>query len=523
MIVTGLLAVAATLREGFSPAPIVAGMVALVALAAWPPIEFAADARAFIGVAGALGLVATLGGGLMMARNSAPGPGAMLTALIPAGALLIAYLRLGAAINAPIAWGAAALFLAALNGFALDRISSAAGGASKAPGATGAFAAAAAACAVMAGAFALDHVRLAAGVAVLLAPLGWLDRRLNIPALRFAGAAIGAVTVALLSPIALMRAPIEPAPLLNTLAPTFAIAILSVWAGARLFAMGPAGYAARVTIFLRIALIALVLGFGWAEIRHLANGGDLTAPYGSLWEMGAMTAFLLAFACGVAWRYGRVARPLLQGAEIFAFVVAAGHMAVAGLALLAPWWGADPAPVAGPPFANVIAFAYLAPGALFALYGVLRRRLGPSLRAHVAGGATIVCVLAWALLATRHAFHPAAMAIAPITPPEHAAYSAGLIACSALILAFAVRVDGKSRGGLFLRLAAAAVCAIGFLKALALDIGLIEGPARYAAYALVAAAAMAALLGFQRYVFPRAAAAPNNPRAGDANLLPPRP
>ncbi len=522
VVITALLSIAAAFREGFAPTPVIAAAAALVAIAAWPPILFAYDARAFAGVAGAFGFVSCIGGWLMMARNRAPGPGAMLAALAPTAVLLIAYLRLGAAINMPVMWGGAALMLAAFNGFALDRISNAASDASKASGATTAFAAAAAACAVMAGAFALDHVRLAAGIAVLLIPLGWLDRRLSIPALRFTGAVVGAVTVALLSPIALMRAPVEPTPLLNTLAPTFLIAMISVWAGARLFAIGPAGYLARVTIFLRIALIALVMAFGWAEIRHLANAGVLTAPYTSLWEVGSHTVFLLVVACAIAWRYGRLERPLLQWTERLAFTVALVHMAVAGFALFAPWWGALPAPVSGPPVFNEIASAYLAPAALFALYGVLRAGIAPSLRASIATAATILCGLAWVLLETRHIFHPATMPIAPITALEHGAYSAGLVVVSALVLAFALRVDAGA-GRLLLRISAAALTAVGFLKALALDVGLLEGPVRYAAYALVAAAAVAALLGYHRYVFPRAAGVANDPRAADGNLLPPRP
>lgn len=517
-----IMAAAAAFREGFAPGPVVMSVLALVALAAWPPILFADDARGFAGAAGALGFMASIGGWLMMARNVAPAPGAIVAALVPTATLLIAYLRLGGTIDQPYAWGAAALILAAFNGFALDRISSAAGGASKAPGAATAFAAASAACAVMAGAFAFDNVRMAAGLAVLLVPLAWLDRRLDIPALRFTGAAIGAVTLALLSPIALMRAEIEPTPLLNTLAPTFVIAILSVWAGARLFALGPAGYLARVTIFLRICLVALVMAFGFAEIRHLANSGDMTEPYISLWEAGGHTSFLLLVACAIAWRYGATERPLLQWTELLAFVTAVAHALLVGLVMLSPWWGLTPAVVEGGPLFNTVLAAYGAPAALFALYGVLRARLGPSARAHVAGAAALLCGVAWLLLEVRHAFHPFTMATAPLSAAEHGAYSLALIAASAAVLFVAMRfVTGM--GGLMLRITAAALTAAGFLKALGHDAGLIDGPLRYGAYALFAAAAMAALLGYYRYVFPRTAADADAPRTPDANLIPPRP
>ncbi|MDX2235263.1 MAG: DUF2339 domain-containing protein [Hyphomonadaceae bacterium] len=517
-----VLAVAAALREGFAPAPVVLSVLALAALATWPPILFAADARDFAGAAGALGLAASIGGWLMMARNAAPAPGALVAALVPAATLLIAYLRLGGAIEQPYAWGGLALVLAAFNGFALDRVSSAAGGAARAPGAATAFAAAAAACAVMAGAFAFDNVRMAAGVAVLLAPLAWLDRRLDIPALRFAGAAIGAVAVALLSPIALMRAEIETTPILNTLTPTFIIAIASVWAGARLFALGPAGYEARVTIFLRICLIALVIAFGFAEIRHLATRGDMAAPYVSLWEAGGHTSFLLAIACGIAWRFGRAKRPLLQWTEQVAFAVALVHALLVGIVLLAPWWGAAPASVDGPPAINSLLAAYAAPAALFALYGVLRARLGPSVRAHVAGAATLVTGLAWLVLAVRHGFHPFTMANAPVTAPEHAALSLALVGASGAILFVAMRFVGGV-GGLMLRLAAATLTAAGVLKALIHDTGLIDGPARYGAYALLAGAGVAAVLAYHRYVFPRAGADEQPAREPDGDLIPPRP
>jgi len=520
-VVAGLFALAAAFREGSALTPLIAAAASLTALALWPPILIAADARAFAGAAGALGLASSIGGWLMMARNRVPAPGAVLAALVPMATLLIAYLRLGEVIVAPYGWGGIALVLAAFNGVALDAVSKAAGGASRAPGATAAFAAAAAACAVMAGAFAFDNVRMAAGIALLLAPLAWLDRRLDIPALRFAGAGFAAATLALLSPIALMRAEIDPRPFVNLIAPTFLIAIVSLWAGARLFAQGPAGYEGRVTIFIRIALVALVLAFGFAEIRHLANDGDMASRYLSLFEMGGHTAFLLVVACAIAWRFGTQDRPLLHWTEMFAFVVATAHMAIAGLGILAPWWGTEPAPAPGQTVFNALLAAYALPAALFALYAWLRARIGPSLRAHVAGGAALVCALVWLLLEVRRTFHPDAMAIGPISPAEHGAFSLALVAASLPVVLLAMRL-GRGPGAMVLRVVAAMLTAMGVLKALALDIGTIDGPVRFAAYALVAAVGVGALIGYHRYVFPRGAVA-ESAGARDATLIPPRP
>jgi uncharacterized membrane protein len=520
ILAVAMLAVAAAFREGFAPAAAVTAGLAVVALASWPPLQFADDVRAFLAVSGALGFAATVGGFLMMARNGAPACGALVTALVPTATLLIAYLRLGEVLQAPYLWGGMALFLAGCNGFWLDRISKAAGGASRAPGAATAFAAAAAACAVMAGAFAFDNARVAAGLAVLIIPLALLDRRLDIPALRFAGATVAALAVALLSPIALMRGPIEPTPIFNSLAPIFIVSMAALWGGARLFAVGPAGYSSRVTIFLRICLVALVFAFGFAEIRHLANRGDIGAPYVSLWENGGHTAFLLAIACGIAWRIGKADRPLLNWAEILAFGAATVHAMLFALVLMSPWWGVQPAPAPGPIFLNPLTAAYLLPALLFGLYAVLRARLGTSVRAHVAGAAALLCGLAWLLLETRHAFHPFTMASARILPLEHAAYSLVLLLAAGLCLLAAFRFVGGA-AGLMLRGASAALAAVGLLKALAIDVGTISGPVRYLAYLLVAGAAVAAILGYHRYVFPRSASPSAPPREADGNLVPP--
>lgn len=519
---TAVLCGIAAARAGFAPAPLLMGALGAAALAFWPEIDTSSAARTYSGFAGALGFAASVGGWAMMARNPAPGAGALVAAVVPAATLFIAHARLGAAIDQPLGWGLAALALAAFNAVALDRIAQAVGGASKAPLATGAFALAAAACAVMAGFFALDQVRLAAGVAVLIISLAWLDKRLTLPPARIAAIFVAVVTVALLSPVALMRAPVETAPILNTLAPTFIIAIASVWISARLFATGPAGYLGQVTVVLRITLIALGLAFLWAEIRHLTNGGAMAAPYTSLLEAGAHTSTWMIIALFAAWRFGAQDRPLLHWTERLTFGAALIHFALAGLILLAPWWGTAPGKVTGPPLFNTLLIAYAAPAALFAGYAALRSRMGSAFVAQISGCAAVVAAVAWALLAMRHGFHPTDAASATIVPFEHAAYSFVLAISAALVLAVAYFRQAPT-----LRYVSAALAVAAFAKALVVDAPLIDGLAKYAAYALLAAAAAATFIGFQRYIFPRgpahAAAAAQTGSSNDATLLPPRP
>jgi uncharacterized membrane protein len=516
---TALLSFAAAWRPGFSAAPLVAGALTAVGLALWPEIDTSGAARTFAGFAGGLGLAASVGGWTMMARNPAPGAGALVAAVLPATALFIAHAQLGRAIDEPLGWGLATLALAAFNGVALDRIAHAVGGASKAPLATGAFALAAAACAVMAGVYALDQVRLAAGVAVLIISLAWLDKRLSLPAARVAAIAVAGVTVALLSPFALAFAPVEPTPVVNSLAPTFIIAIASVWMAARMFATGPAGYLGRVTIAMRIALVALVLCFLWAEIRHLFNAGVLAAPYASLWEYGAHASIALLIAAALCWQFGAQSRPLLHWTERLLFAGALAHLLIAGLALLAPWWGRTPAPVIGPPLFNSLLVAYALPALLFAGYAALKTRAHRALSAQLAGAAAIVSAVSWAVLSVRHALHSASPTASVVGPFEHAAYTLVLALAALLVLGVAYQRRAPS-----LRYASAALAAAAFMKALVIDAPHIEGMVRYAAYALLAAAAAATFIAFQRYVFPRATPAESGAgSSGDATLLPPRP
>jgi hypothetical protein len=195
-------------------------------------------------------------------------------------------------------------------------------------------------------------------------------------------------------------------------------------------------------------------------------------------------------------------------------------MAIAGFAILAPWWGTEPAPAPGQPLANALYPAYALPAALFALYAWLRARLGPSLRAYVAGGAATACGLVWLLLEVRRFFHPDAMAIGPIGGPEHAAYSLALAGASAAVLAAALQI-GRGPGATALKVFAALLTAAAVLKALAVDIGFLDGPMRYGAYVLAAGAGVGAVLGYQRYIFPKSTADDAPPRADGANLLPP--
>ena len=490
--------IAAALRQGFALVAIAIAAASLAALASWPTFVDAVAIQRFATVAGALGFAASVGGWLMIGRNRSALAGAIMAGAVPTLALLLAYLRLGDVIPPPEAWAGAGVALAAMNGFALYRLAAGRPEGEPPSPAVNVFAAAAVLGAVMAGAFAFDPVLLSAVVALLVPILAWMDGRMPLPALRIAAIAAAVATIALLSPPALWFAAVDRTPVLNPMTLAFAIAILALVVGHRLLAYGPSGENGRATVVTRLALLALVLSAGWAEIRHLLNDGDLTAPYRSLWEAGAITSGLAALAFIAAPR-GETEPGLLQRrTERCALLGGLLHAWITLVVWLNPWWGLAPPAVDGMVGANALLAAYFAPALLFAGYGIVRLRVEPGLLHRIALSAALMLAVMWAALTIRDAFHPTAMPTAPIGFLEHLAYS-GLVFAGGVgaLLFWAFGRNDR------VRLIAAALTGAALLKALAFDVTLLDGLwARVGAVAaLLALAAVTAYL-YHRFVFP---------------------
>ena len=517
---TASLAALAYFRQGFALTVLPAAAVSVLMLALWPLKMDPQQAQSFASICGLLGFASTVGGVAMMARNTASGPGAILAALTPALVLLCAHNQMGAGIDRPWLWAAAALFLGGLNAFAMDRIASEAGGPKNAPGASGAFAIGAVGCAVMAVSFGLKGFVMIAAVALVMAPLAWIDRRIDYPPLRWAAAALGAFVVAAL---ALTRAPLDfavsPTPFFNELTLGYGVAIGAFLAACRMFATGPAGYEGRVTVSLRLGVLALIVAFLLYQVRHLANAGQMTAPYASLWEFGGHVSVCVIAALVLTLRYPAPLRPLVFSFEAALFAAAVLHAAFSGLVWLNPWWGSQPAAVIGGPVFNSLAIGYALPALLFATYSWIQAGRGAKERSLLAAGLAIALGVCWALLEVRRAHHGSVLAGVSTSAGEHLTLTIALAASAAVVLAI-----GFWRKSIPLKAASATLTGFAIAKAMLVDVTAIDGIMKYGAIAGITAAAAAAFLAYQRFVFgieaEKGAKVASQP-GGDHNLSPP--
>lgn len=517
---------AAAFREGLVFAALGAAIIALAALIDWPALPPVAGGLPHIvlGVNGlvsagaALAFAASVGGWAMMARHERPVIGAALSALGPP--LVLAALHWKSDGFGPgWAWGLMALTLAGLTAGTLVQMVRRAGRAEDAIGPTNAFAVGAALSAACAVTFALEGFPLGAGLALLAPACAWFDRQYAVPALKASAAvAAAAAVIWLVPPLALFH-PVAAAPLLNELAPSYVIAAGALLLAARLFDQTVGRDDTLLVQTLEAAGVLLAAVFLSAEVRHLANGGAMTAPYATLAEVGGHTLAWLGFALALAWRFGARPRPLLFIAEAIAFCAALANVAVMGLVVVNPWWGVAPAATPGLPIANTLAVAFAAPAVLLALYAAVRRAQGMTGRAGAAAAAAVVLAFVNVTLEVRRASHGATDIQ---TPPVGIAEGWTMLAAWGVVVAGLAAVGVWRRSPLILVLSLlGAALAIG--KGALVDAPALDGLSRALAFFALAAAALLAAFFYLRVLGPRPAAAPvYRPAAGDPNLSPPQ-
>jgi uncharacterized membrane protein len=510
-VLAALAISAAVRREGLALAAIGAALLALGAIVDWPALAPAAGAgpRLVLGVTGlvsagaAMGFTASVGGWLMMTRHRRPELGAWLAALAPV--LILAALHWKADGFGPSwAWSATSLFLVALSAFTLRDIVRRVGRTPDAAGPAAAFAVGAAVATGFAALFSLDGFLLGAGLALIVPACAWFDRQYDVPALKgCAAVAAACAAILLLPPLALFHA-VSPTPILNVILPSYLVAAGALLAGARLFDQTVGRDDTLLVQTLEAAALPLAAVLLSAEVRHLANGGVLTAPYAGLAEVGGHSIVWLVFALVLAWRFGPAPRPLLFIAEAVALAAALGNAALMGLVIVNPWWGAAPAAMPGWPILNVLAIAYIAPAALLAVYAQLRSIQGMSGRAGGAmAAATLLAFVGVTLEVRRMAHGPLDVQSPPIGLGEGWAMLATWGA-----LAGIVALLGIWRRSRLMTLASMVLALGAGLKGFLVDAPALDGLARPIAFFALAAATLILAFAYLRVLGPRPASAP---------------
>ncbi|MGP0059444.1 MAG: DUF2339 domain-containing protein [Beijerinckiaceae bacterium] len=237
----------------------------------------------------------------------------------------------------------------------------------------GAFAAAALAALSFGLVFALDRGMLT--VAFALAALGasFVDHRLNIPALRWGVAGLGAIVAARLAiDPRVVGADLGTVPIFNWLLWGYGVPALAFAIAAEL--MRPRGEDQPVHVAQGLAILfaAFLVFF---EIRHAVHGGDPFAPGSSLVEQGLLATAAFGYAILTTRLDALRTNPVLRAASLGFGVISFG-LTLFGLLMAANPLFTD-TPLEGGPLLNELALAYLLPAALAYLLARFARGVRP--------------------------------------------------------------------------------------------------------------------------------------------------
>jgi uncharacterized membrane protein len=243
---------------------------------------------------------------------------------------------------------------------------------------------------------------------------------------------------------------------LSTLALIAGLTVVALAAAARIVGAERRDHRTEADALWTAALLTLLAGLFLILHAALARLGHAVAGGQALLEASLRTVLALSAGLLLARRAQPDDGPIVRWRLIAVVTLGAAHGLLTGGLILHPWWGHGHL-TAGLPVLNDLLLTFLAPALLLAATARARKVGGaagassPWSRGWMAAAA--VFALLWVVTAVRHAFHGAAMDIAPVGRAEACAY-----AVIALLAARAFRLE-RLRGSTaaWLRAAAPAV------------------------------------------------------------------
>jgi uncharacterized membrane protein len=514
--VMSILALTAWRSAPAAAGAVLAGVVALGAILAWPGLQAPPDPRLLApAVAGVLRLPDNVSAFLVFAAASTlaiaalatlrlwrglalPLPTAGLYALAgiapPLLALVLAYLRV-TQFDRSISFAAFAVVLGALFYLVAHRFAGLPS-AQQSPLARlgiGGYAAAATACATLAFVMVLDRGYLTVAFAVTALTTSIFAVIHHIALLRYVVAALGFIVLGRLAwDPRIMGADLGTVPIFNWLLLGYGVPAIAFLAAGNILRREREDLAVRICDALGVLFAALLVFF---QIRHALNGGNPLASTSGHIEQGLFALMSIVFAY-VLMRLdlGRH-NPVYRFASL-AFGVLSAAFIVFGLGITAnPLLNIER--ILGVPLLSTLLLAYLLPGIAAALLARASRGVRP--RWYVLGAALLAMLLvfAYVTLEVRHAFQgPIITLLAPASPAEVWSYSAAWLALGLALLAY-----GVWRGSREARLASAALVVITVIKVAFYDLTGITGLWRALSVIVLGAVLIGIGLVYQRLIF----------------------
>jgi uncharacterized membrane protein len=514
--VMAILALTAWRSAPAATGAVLAGVVALGAILAWPGLQAPPEPRllapavagvlrlpdnvsAFLVFAAASTLAIAALGTLRLWRGPAlPLPTAGLYALAgiapPLLALVLAYLRV-TQFDRSISFAAFAVVLGALFYLVAHRFAGLPSGQQTPltrPG-VGGYAAAATACATLAFVMVLDRGYLTVAFAVTALTTSIFAVIHRIALLRYVVAALGFIVLGrLVWDPRIMGADLGTVPIFNWLLLGYGVPAVAFLAAGNILRREREDLAVRICDALGVLFAALLVFF---QIRHALNGGNPLASTSGHVEQGLFALMSIVFAY-VLMRLdlGRH-NPVYRFASL-AFGVLSAAFIVFGLGITAnPLLNIER--ILGVPLLSSLLLAYLLPGSAAALLARASRGVRP--RWYVLGAAVLAMLLvfAYVTLEVRHAFQaPIITLLAPASPAEVWSYSVAWLALGLAFLAY-----GVWRGSREARLASAALVVITVIKVAFYDLTGITGLWRALSVIVLGAVLIGIGLVYQRLIF----------------------
>lgn len=512
----GLLAATAWTSAPAAATAVLAGIVAITAMLAWPgliaPIERSLldpmlasvlrlpdNAGNFLAFTALATLAVAVLAMLRLWRSrtlpvQTAGLYALAATVIPLIGLVLAYLRV-TQFDTSIRFGLAGVVLAA--GFAslaeafqrradrdpqwADRI------------AAGAFAAAAIAAVSFTLVTLLERGYLTVALALAAYGTAYVATLRDIPLLRYAVAALGFVVLGrIVWDPHIMGADVGRLPLLNWLLVGYGVPALAFAGAARLLRVKGDDVAVRIADALSVIFVALLAFF---QIHHWLSGGDLSKPVSGHLEAGLMALVGLGLThaltrmdlarSNVVFRYGSLA-----------FAAISGLVIVLALGIGQNPYFAGNGVSGGTPFSSLVP-GYLLPG-IAALY-VARHARGvrPPLYVTAASVLGLALIFTYVTLEVRHAFHGPLIGYWHATSgPERWATTVAWLALAVGLLAY-----GWWRHSLEARMASAALVVATAAKVVLIDLSGASGLWRALSFICLGAVLIGIGLVYQRLIF----------------------
>lgn len=485
----------ARLRPAVEPLVVLAAGLGLLILGGWPEpgegwldLEFPSR---FLTKAAPLGALFAFGGfiGLWGAQHKLRW--AIFSAAASAAYFLVAYLRLRHYGDLP-PWGYASLVLAALHLVAAERVARYRASNDEYRQALGVFALAVTGFVALAVPLELEHAWMAVAWSLQLVAIAWIERRLDIPWLRRAAWACGALVLLRLLPDPLLfPMPVGETLLFNWVLYGYGMPLAAIVAA--LFLFRGRAEAALVTA-LEAAAAVIAFKVVSLEIRHAFHGSDLLAQSLGLGELGSLIiAWLvmgLLYLLGGDW----YRRPVLVWAGRAAIGLGAAALIVGALVMANPLL--TPLSVGTTPILNLLLLAYALPAVLLLVIARQLERRGEAPWALAAGAFSILLGFVFLSLEVRQWFQGEFLDGRTIGDAETYAYSAAWLVYGGALLA-----GGILGGGRALRYASLAVVVLAVGKVFLFDAAQLTGLYRVASFLGLGLCLLSLGYVYQRLVF----------------------